>query len=85
MYIIFWGPNQVELKVTIDRFEGNFAVLLVHPEESIKIDWPKAFLPKGSQEGDILSISLERDIEETAETKKNVSLLLDKLINKNKV
>lgn len=69
--------------VTLDRIEGNIAVLLLRDEESIKIDIPLFLLPPGSKEGDILNISIARDPLETEAAKERVSSLLDKLKNKN--
>ena len=41
------------MKITIDRFEGEYAVCEV--ETGKFIDVPKADIPKGAKEGDILS------------------------------
>jgi Protein of unknown function (DUF3006). len=69
-------------KVTIDRVEGNLAVLLVREKESIQIDFPLSLLPVGSKEGDILAINIARDEKETENAKKRVSSLIEKLKNK---
>ncbi len=71
------------MKVTLDRFEGEYAVLLVRDDETVSIDFPASLLPKNCKEGDILDITITRDVEETVETKKRVSKLIDKLKNKN--
>jgi hypothetical protein len=71
-------------KVTLDRIEGCTAVLLLRGDESIKIDVPLFLLPQESKEGDILNISIERDVQETEVAKERVSALLEKLKNKNK-
>jgi hypothetical protein len=70
-------------KVTLDRIERSTAVVLLRDEESIKIDIPLFLLPPESKEGDILNISIVRDIQETEASKERVSTLLDKLKNKN--
>ena len=70
-------------KVTLDRIEGGTAILLLRDEESIKIDIPLFLLPPESREGDILDISIVRDVQETEAAKERVSALLDKLKNKN--
>ena len=70
-------------KVTLDRIEGSTALLLLRDEESIKIDIPLFLLPPESREGDILDISIARDVQETEAAKERVSALLDKLKNKN--
>lgn len=71
-------------KVTLDRIEGSTAVLLLREEESIKLSIPLFLLPPESKEGDILNLSIDRDIQETEAAKERVSALLDKLKNKNK-
>ena len=38
-------------KATVDRFEGDFAVLSV---ESRSLDIPKKIIPEGTKEGDII-------------------------------
>jgi len=70
-------------KATLDRIEEDIAVLLVRDEEKIKINIPLFLLPAGSKEGDILDITITRDIQETDEAKERVSNLLEKLKNKN--
>jgi len=70
-------------KFTLDRIEDSTAVLLLRDEESIKIDVPLSLLPQESKEGDVLDISITRDIQETEDAKERVSALLEKLKNKN--
>ncbi len=71
-------------KVTLDRIEECTAVLLVRDEESIKINIPLFLLPGESKEGDILDITIAKDVQETEDAKERVSSLLEKLKNKNK-
>lgn len=71
-------------KVTLDRIEEDTAVLLVRDEETVKIDLPLFLLPAGSREGDILDITIDRDIQGTEDSKERVSSLLEKLKNKNR-
>lgn len=47
------------MKVTIDRFEGEFAVVEMQSCELSNI--PKALIPPNSKEGDILSIEIEKN------------------------
>ncbi|OPY26703.1 MAG: hypothetical protein A4E28_02369 [Methanocella sp. PtaU1.Bin125] len=70
------------MKVTIDRFEDGYAVLLIRNEESVHIDFPVRYLPEGCKEGDILDISICKDIQSTEDAKKRVSDLIEKLKNK---
>jgi hypothetical protein len=71
-------------KVTLDRIEGCTAVLLVRDEESVRINIPLFLLPAESKEGDILNITIAKDVKETEDAKERVSSLLEKLKNKNK-
>lgn len=69
-------------KVTLDRIEEDVAVLFVRDEEKIKINIPIFLLPLGSREGDILEITITKDVQETADAKERVSSMLEKLKNK---
>jgi hypothetical protein len=71
------------MKVTLDRIEDGYAVLLIRDDESIEIDFPFNLLPKGCREGDILDITITRDVESTEEATKRVSDLIEKLKKKN--
>lgn len=70
------------MKVTIDRFEDGYAVLLVRGDECTRIDFPDAYLPDGCREGDILDICIYRDEAGTEEARKRVSDLIGKLKRK---
>ncbi|MGB9927603.1 MAG: DUF3006 domain-containing protein [Methanosarcina sp.] len=74
-------------KVTLDRVENDIAVLLVRNEEqnneTTVINIPLFLLPCETIEGDILDVTITRDTNETEDARKRVSLLLDKLKNKN--
>lgn len=71
-------------KVTLDRIEEGNAVLLIRDDESIKIDIPLFLLPVCSKEGDVLDITITKDVQETEDAKERVSSLLEKLKNKNR-
>lgn len=70
-------------KVTLDRIEEDIAVLLARDDETIKINIPLFLLPAESKEGDILDITIVKDVQETEDTKERVSNLLEKLKKKN--
>jgi hypothetical protein len=74
--------KSARVKVTIDRFEDGYAVLLVRGEECVQIDFPERLLPEGCREGDILDIEISRDVESTEEARKRVSDLIEKLKKK---
>ena len=58
-------------------------MLLVKDEESVKINIPLFLLPPESREGDILDITITRNVKETEAAKERVSSLLEKLKKKN--
>lgn len=63
------------MKVIIDRFEGDFAV--VELENRQMADMPKALLPPGAREGDVISIIIDKTA--TAERKKKIEGLMSDL------
>jgi hypothetical protein len=69
------------MKAVIDRFEGQLAVLLVG-DENTKFHIPINLLPVGCKEGDVLNISIERDVVGTEQTKERVTDLMAKLKKK---
>lgn len=81
-------------KYTIDRFEGEFAVLLDRTDESNQSLVLKSQLPGGVLEGDILQVAWKdntneiKNVEvlhvETQKEKRNVEDLLQNLLDKNK-
>lgn len=71
-------------KVTLDRIEDDVAVLIIRDEESVKINIPLSLLPPESREGDILDITIARNLQETENAKERVSSLLEKLKNKSR-
>lgn len=60
--------------VTIDRFEGEFAVVETENRETANI--PKILVP-GASEGDVVRIEVDR--EQTAASKKEIKELMDDL------
>lgn len=69
-------------KVTLDRIEEGIAVLLVRDDEKVKINIPLFLLPV-CKEGDVLDITIDRDVQETEDAEERASGLLEKLKNKN--
>lgn len=69
------------MKVTVDRFEGETAVLLVRPAETKQILFPRELLP-GVSEGDLFEITIQREARETEEARERVSSLIEKLRKK---
>lgn len=67
------------MRATIDRMEGGIAVLVSRDDPDVRITLPVSVLPPGSREGDILSITLERDDAATAAAKAETAALLGHL------
>jgi len=68
------------MKVTIDRFEGNFAVC--EKADRTMIDIPKDKIPVEAKEGDILVIegdSIKIDTAGTVKRKKSIDKLMNDL------
>ncbi|MDI6718276.1 MAG: DUF3006 family protein [Methanomicrobiales archaeon] len=66
------------MKVTVDRIEGDLAVLLVRGDESVQFLIPLRLLPP-LREGDILDILVTKDEKATEEARERVSALIDGL------
>jgi len=71
------------MKAVIDRFEGDYAVVLFG-EYEIKVEIPRSLLPEGSKEGNWLNISFELDMKETRSRENRIQSKLDKLKKKGK-
>ncbi|MBC8589793.1 DUF3006 domain-containing protein [Wansuia hejianensis] len=64
------------MKVIIDRFEGEFALLELEDREIIDI--PKRLLPEEAKEGDIIKIII--DEEETQKRKEQIQRKFNSLL-----
>lgn len=62
------------MKVTIDRFEGDMAVIELPDQTFINV--PKKLFP-GAKESDVIDMSIDKD--ETEERKKRIIGLMDDL------
>lgn len=77
-------------KYTVDRFEGELAVLLFRENESIEVVEKRSELPQEVREGDILYLEFAAEKlisakileEETMEARNRAQELLKKLRNK---
>jgi len=72
------------IKVTVDRIEGDKAVLLVRNGEEEEVILPVSLLPAEASEGSILVLRIELDRQETARAEERVKSLIEKLKNKTK-
>lgn len=69
------------MKVMVDRFEGEIAVLLVRPEETRQILVPRELLP-GVREGDLLELTVRLDEAATLAARQRTATLIEKLRKK---
>ena len=67
------------IKVTIDRFEGDTAVLKTEDAQSIV--WPKDKLPKNVQEGSVLKIAIGSDIAAESADKELAKDILNEILD----
>ena len=70
--------------ISIDRFEGDFAICVLDNEEILKIE--RKNLPKNCKEGDVLKKtkdSYEIDLKETEKRKKELYDLQNELFDEN--
>jgi Protein of unknown function (DUF3006). len=61
------------MKYTIDRFEGEFAVIELESQQFVNI--PRCALPVSTKEGDIISVNIDED--ETAKRKEQIKKLMN--------
>ena len=65
------------MKVTIDRFEGEYAVIELESGETA--DMPRILIPGGAKEGDVIEIRI--DTQETELRKQRISHKLKDLFD----
>ncbi|MFA5221556.1 MAG: DUF3006 domain-containing protein [Methanoregula sp.] len=70
------------MKAVIDRIGSPFAVLVL-PEEGIRFNIPVSLLPAGCSEGDIVTLTLERDDAATQEAHDRAARYIAGLLNEN--
>jgi hypothetical protein len=61
------------MKYTIDRFEGEYAVVELENQKFVNI--PRPAIPSESKEGDIISVMVDQ--EETEKRKKHIEKLMN--------
>ena len=69
----------MEIKLIIDRFENEQAVLKFNSGETLT--WPKAKLPENLKEGDVLQVELNKDGEATDDKHGQAKAILNELLN----
>lgn len=68
-----------ELKTTIDRFEGDFAVL--HYGDG-QMNWPKSMLPDKCKEGDVIVLVAKRDKDARKDREDLAKAVLNEILRK---
>ncbi len=69
---------------SLDRVEEGLAVLLIREDESVRFTLPLSLLPADVREGDILEISIRRDVAATAEARRRVAERIERLRGRGK-
>jgi hypothetical protein len=64
------------MKVTVDRIDEGIAVLLSRDDDALQVRIPARLLPPDCREGDILTVTFERDDTATREVKSRVAGLI---------
>lgn len=72
------------MKAVIDRFEGDYAIMLFGDEE-IRADIPRQLLPESAKEGSWINVSFELNVEGRKKQEEKIQELLEKLKKKGKV
>lgn len=72
------------IKLIIDRFEGNYAILESQDKNPIIFNFPRHLLPKEAKEGTVLNITINIDQEETKRRKDKIQNFLNKLKKRDK-
>jgi hypothetical protein len=67
------------IKLTIDRIEGNSAVLI--SKDSQSINWPVNFLPIDCHEGQVLEFFISKDIKTEAKNSQLAKNILNEILN----
>ena len=72
------------IKLIIDRFEEEWAILETQDNNPITFNFPRYLLPKEIKEGTVLIIDIDIDQEETKRRKEKIQNLLNKLKKQDK-
>ena len=70
----------MKVKAVVDRIEGKLAVLEL--EGKGQILWPVRFLPKGMKPGNILDITITKNLSAEKKQREKIKRLQKKLINR---
>ena len=65
--------DESTFRASLDRVEEGLAVLLLREEESVRFTLPCSLLPADAREGDILELTVRRDVAATEEARRRVA------------
>lgn len=68
----------MDITVTIDRFEGDMAVLITQDKQAI--NWPKDKLPRATKEGTVLEINIVDAANKTNDNKQLAKNILNEIL-----
>ncbi|HKY05587.1 MAG TPA: DUF3006 domain-containing protein [Blastocatellia bacterium] len=74
--------SKTNLKVLVDRIEGDVAVLVVDAEDGAQFNLPVKYLPEGVKDGSHLRVTFEVDAKSARAAKEKVQDLLKELRGK---
>jgi hypothetical protein len=69
----------METKVTIDRFEGDKAVLITGDKKAI--NWPQKYLPQNAKEGSVLTVMINDGKNQNDADKRLAKNILNEILN----
>lgn len=76
------GNIRTCMRVQIDRFEDDWAVLLAYPDGKRSFDVPRELLPAEARAGDVFEVRLDPDRAETERLARENRRLLDELLGR---
>ena len=74
--------DETAFRASLDRVEEGLAVLLLREDESVCFTLPRALLPQGAREGDILEVVIRRDVAATEEARRRVAERIERMRGK---
>lgn len=72
------------IQLTIDRFEGKYAILESQEKTPLIFNFPRSLLPKGAKEGTVINFNIDLDEKETETRRKNIQEQLNNLKKKDR-
>ena len=70
------------MKYTLDRIENGMAVLVPQDSARMQVIIPVSLLPAGTREGDILTVTIERDPDATEAERARIAGIIERIREK---